>query len=380
MSNPELAPFTLVISDEEIADLQRRLDMTRWPDQLAGQAWVYGTDLGELRELATYWRNSFDWRKAEQWLNQWPQFQTSVDGEQVHFIHARSPRDDARPLLLTHGWPGSIVEFLHLIQPLTDPDDPSTPAFHVILPSLPGFTLSGPSKTTGVSPKRIAGMWVTLMKRLGYQGYLAQGGDWGGIITSWIGQLDPQNCAGIHLNMLPVSPTEEALADMTEDEQSKLGAAMQFQVDETGYQAIQSTKPQTLAAGLADSPAGQLSWILEKFRTWSDCDGDVFSVHDRDTFLTNVSLYWFTNTAGSSARIYHAFAATDQRAMADSVTVPTAVADFPKEIYRTSQRWASMTHNLVQWSSFDRGGHFAALEQPDLLLNDIRMFARTLSD
>ena len=380
MSTSNIVPFTLAVPDNEVADLQRRLAMTRWPDQLEGQEWVYGTDLGELQDLASYWCDSFDWRKAEQGLNQWSQFRTNLDGEQVHFIHARSSRDDARPLLLTHGWPGSVVEFLHLIGPLTEPEDPSAPAFHVIVPSLPGFTLSGPSVTVGVSPKRIAGMWATLMSRLGYTGYLAQGGDWGGIITSWIGQLDPGNCVGIHLNMLPVSPSEEAMADMTGDEEAKLGATMQFQVKETGYQAIQSTKPQTLAAGLADSPAGQLSWILEKFRSWSDCGGNVFSVHDRDTFLTNVSLYWFTNTAGSSARIYHAFAATDERAMADAVTVPTAVADFPKEIYRTSQRWASMTHNLVQWSSFDRGGHFAALEQPDLLLNDVRKFAQTLSD
>ncbi len=379
-SSSDVAPFELSVDDAEITDLQRRLDSTRWPDQLAGQEWVYGTDLGELRDLVHYWRNEFQWNEAEATINKWPQFTTSLAGENVHFIHARSSRNDARPLLLSHGWPGSIVEFLHLIQPLTEPKDPTTPAFHVIIPSLPGFTLSGPTVTTGVSPKRIATMWISLMVRLGYDNYLAQGGDWGAIITSWIGQLDPRHCAGIHLNMLPLSPTEALMSSMSSEEEIILESTMAFQAHEAGYQAIQSSKPQTLAYALTDSPVGLLSWILEKFRTWTDCDGDIFSVHHRDTLLSNVALYWFTATAGSAARIYYEFAAVDNAGLASKVTVPTGVADFPKEIYRSSRRWAEETHHIVHWSRFTRGGHFAALEQPKVLLEDLRLFATKLTE
>ena len=370
--------FNLSVSDSEIEDLRRRLEATRWPDQLPGQAWTYGTDIDELRSLVSYWSNEFDWRKAEKSINAWPQFLTTIDGEQVHFIHARSSRADARPLILSHGWPGSIVEFLDLIKPLTEPDDPSLPAFHVVVPSLPGFGLSGPTVTTGVSPRRIARMWMSLMAELGYDQYVAQGGDWGAIITGWIGQLDPVHCAGIHINMLAVTPTEALMANMSAEESEMLGAAMEFQTGETGYQAIQRTKPQTLAYALTDSPTGLLSWILEKFRTWSDCDGDVFSVHDRDRVLTNVALYWFTRTAGSAARIYYELTAEDQGALATSVTVPTAAAVFPKEIYRCSRRWAESSYNIVQWTEFAHGGHFAALEHPIQLLTDIRRFGSTV--
>ncbi len=375
-----ISEFRFSVADEDISDLHGRLKNTRWPDQLPGQAWIYGTDMAELQALTKYWLNDFDWKSAENSINAWPQFLTTIDGEQIHFIHARSPRSDARPLILSHGWPGSIVEFLHLIRPLIEPEDPSLPAFHVVAPSLPGFTLSGPTITPGVSPRRIAKMWISLMAQLGYDQYLAQGGDWGAIITSWIGQLDPTHCAGIHINMLTVTPTDELMVDMSEDETQMLGAAMAFQTSETGYQAIQGTKPQTLAYALNDSPVGLLSWILEKFRTWSDCDGDVFGVHDRDRLLANVALYWFTGTAGSAARIYYEFSVADERAVADSVAVPTAGAMFPLEIYRCSRRWAESSYNIVQWTEFDRGGHFAALEQPVALLEDIRRFAGTIDD
>lgn len=369
----EISDFTLRVSEEELADLSVRLELTRWPDQLQGQEWVYGAELGELQDLVSYWMDDFDWRKAEASINQWPQFSTSIQKENVHFIHARSERPDARPLLLTHGWPGSVVEFLDLIEPLTSPADSAAPAFHVVIPSLPGFGLSGPTMTVGISPRTIATMWIELMERLGYDGYIAQGGDWGAIITSWIGELDPARCAGIHINMLPITPTQELLADMTAQEQEMLGEAMAFRDNETGYQAIQSTKPQTLSFGLADSPSGQLAWIYEKFRTWSDCEGDVFSVHDRDRFLTNVALYWFTNTGGSSARIYYEFAAGG-RQTASQVLVPTGAALFAKEIYQASRRWAESVFNVVHWSEFPVGGHFAALERPTELITDIRNF------
>lgn len=376
--DPGITPFTLSVTEVELSDLRQRLQQTRWPDQLPGQEWVYGAELSEVQSLVAYWIDEFDWASAEASINAWPQFTTTLDGENVHFIHARSARKDAQPLLLSHGWPGSIAEFLHLIEPLTNPEDDATPAFHVVVPSLPGFGLSGPTVTTGVSPARIAQMWATLMARLGYTGYLAQGGDWGAIITGLLGQLDPDHCAGIHLNMLPLVPTEELMADITDAEQGLLLAAMGFQGAETGYQSIQGTKPQTLAFAHADSPSGLLAWIYEKFRTWSDCDGDVFSSHDRDRLLTNVCLYWLTNTAGSAARIYYEFDHADGRALATKVTVPTAVADFPKEMYRCSRRWAESVYNVIQWSEFDEGGHFAALEQPESLVQDIRAFGTAL--
>ena len=369
-----LTPFTVSIPNADLDDLRTRLERTRWPDQLPGQEWVYGTERSELQELCRYWATSYDWRRAEQELNRFPQYRTEVDGEQVHLYHVRSNRPDALPLLLTHGWPGSVVEFLHLVEPLTDPVDPAVPAFHVVVPSLPGFAFSGPTRTTGVSPKRIATMWAALMEGLGYQRYVAQGGDWGAIITSHLGALDPEHCAAIHLNMIVAPPTPALLDDATDDERAKFAALLQFQGEETGYQEIQGTRPQTLAYALSDSPAGLCGWILEKFRTWSDCDGDVFSVHDRDRFLTNVMLYWLTNTAGSAARIYYEFRHVDGRQTATSVPVPMGGADFPGEIYRASRRWAEERFDVRHWSTFERGGHFAALERPDDLLGEIRSF------
>lgn len=369
-----LEPFTVSVPEADLEDLRSRLDRTRWPDQLPGQEWVYGTERSELQELCRYWAVEYDWRRAEQELNRFPQYLTEIDGERVHLYHVRSSRPDARPLLLTHGWPGSVVEFLHLIQPLTEPDDADVPAFSVVVPSLPGFGFSGHTKTTGVSPRRIASMWAQLMAGLGYQRYVAQGGDWGAIITSHLGALDPEHCAAIHLNMVVAPPSPALLDDATEDERHKFAALLQFQAAETGYQEIQGTKPQTLAYALSDSPAGLCGWIYEKFRTWSDCDGDVFGVHDRDRFLTNVMLYWLTNTAGSAARIYYEFRFVDQRQTALSVPVPMGAADFPGEIYRASQRWAEQRFDVRHWSTFERGGHFAALERPDDLLGEIRGF------
>jgi epoxide hydrolase len=369
----ELTPFTVSIDESELDELRQRLDRTRWPDQLPGQGWDYGVERSELQELCRYWAERYDWRAAEAELNRHPQFLTELDGEQVHLYHVRSSRDDARPLLLTHGWPGSIVEFLHLIEPLTEPG-PGEPAFHLVVPSLPGFGFSGPTRTTGVSPKRIAGMWAELMAGLGYDRYGAQGGDWGAIITSHLGVLDPDHCAAIHLNMVLAPPTRELLDDATDDERQRFGQLVRFQAEETGYQEIQGTKPQTLAYALTDSPAGLCAWIYEKFRTWSDCGGDVFSVHDRDRFCTNVMLYWLTGTAGSAARIYYEFRRADGRETASSVPVPMGAADFPGEVYRASRRWAETRYDVRRWTTFERGGHFAALERPTDLVGDLRAF------
>jgi epoxide hydrolase len=368
-----LTPFTVSIAEAELEDLRARLARTRWPDQLPGQEWVYGAERAELQDLCVYWADRYDWRRAEAELNRFPQFLTELDGEQVHLYHVRSSRDDALPLLLTHGWPGSVVEFLHLIQPLTEPG-PDEPAFHVVVPSLPGFGFSGPTRTAGVSPRRIAQMWAELMDGLGYERYGAQGGDWGAIISTHLAALDAEHCVALHLNMVLAQPSDEQLEDATEDERQRWDGLRHFQAEETGYQQIQGTKPQTLAYALTDSPVGLCAWIFEKFRTWSDCDGDVFGVHDRDRFLTNVMLYWLTNTAGSAARIYYEARHVDRRAIPATVPVPMGAADFPGEIYRAPRRWAESRYDVRHWSTFERGGHFAALERPTDLVSDLRTF------
>jgi len=373
MSELVVAPFTIEIADEQLEDLRLRLARARWPDQLAGQEWTYGAELGEVQELVEYWAGSYNWRQAEAELNQLPQFTNS---EQVHFLHIRSSHKDATPLLLSHGWPGSIVEFLDLIVPLTEPTSGGRP-FHLVIPSLPGFGFSGPTVTEGVSPQRIAGIFVELMAGLGYNKYVAQGGDWGAIITGHIGRADPEHCIGIHLNMVTAAPTPEMLDDASEEELAILTSIGEFQEFETGYQAIQGTKPQTLSFAMADSPVGLCAWIYEKFWRWTDSNGAPFSVIDKDRFLTNLMLYWLTNTAGSASRIYYEFRAAGSE-LATGVSVPTAGAIFPKEIYKASRRWAEQAFNIVHWTTFEEGGHFAALEQPEALVNDIRSFVDKL--
>ncbi len=371
-------PFAIDIPEAALDDLKRRLGATRWPDQLPGQEWVYGAEKSELQELVAHWANGYNWRTAENEINRWPQFLTTIDGEQIHLVHVRSADADAIPLLLTHGWPGSIVEFVHLIETLTAPTDGATP-FHLVIPSLPGFGFSGPTVTTGVHPQRIAGMWKQLMAGLGYDRYVAQGGDWGSIITSFLARADPEHCIGVHLNMLAIAPSSELIADATDEERLMLERNVAFRTHETGYQAIQGSKPQTLSYALADSPTGLCAWIYEKFHTWTDNNGQVFDTIDRDRFLTNVMLYWLTNTAGSAARIYYEFQHAGQRlSSSDRGAVPMAGAMFEKEIYRASRRWAEEYFKVVHWSTFDEGGHFAALEQPEALVDDLRSFVALL--
>lgn len=376
-----ITPFTIDIPQDDLDDLRRRLQATRWPDQMPGQEWVYGAELSEVQAIVDYWAHDYDWRAAEAVINAHPQFTIQLQGENVHFLHVRSPHEDAVPLLLTHGWPGSIVEFLQVIEPLSSPEDGARP-FHLVIPALPGFGFSGPTVTPGVSPARIASMWAELMAALGYDRYVAQGGDWGAIVTGLLGEADPDHCLGIHINMVTSRPTPELMEDATPQEQEAVAALMHFQAEETGYQAIQGTKPQTLAFAHADSPAGLAAWILEKFHTWSDRggpDGNVFDVHSRDAFCTNLMLYWLTNTAGSAARIYYEHRTNDRR-MASAVEVPMAGAIFPAEIYRSSRRFAEAIFNVVHWSEFDRGGHFAAMEQPDTLMADLRSFVDQILD
>ncbi len=380
---PAIRPFKIEVPDAVLADLRERLARTRWPDQIPGTGWEYGTELGYLKELCETWRTSYDWRKHEAALNRWPQFETRIDGQRLHFVHARSKHADAFPLVITHGWPGSVVEFQKLLPLLVDPTahgGEARDAFHVVCPSLPGYGWSGPTHERGWDPERIAKAELELMRRLGHSRYGAQGGDWGAIITSWIGTLDPAHCAGIHLNMLIAPPPPDAKpAALTPDEQQRLAQAAQFQGEGAGYQAIQGTKPQTLAYGLTDSPAGLAGWIVEKFRAWSDCQGDVERVITRDELLTNLTTYWVTGTINSSTRLYYEMRQRAKLPFADGrIEVPTGVAVFPKEVYNAPRAWAERYYNVTHWSVFVAGGHFAALERPAELAADLRTFFRTL--
>jgi microsomal epoxide hydrolase len=375
----EVLPFRIEIPQADLDDLRDRLARTRWPDQLPGVGWDYGIPLEYVRELAEYWRTGYDWRVHEARLNAFDQFTTTIDGQLIHFLHVRSAESGALPLIITHGWPGSVVEFMNVIGPLTDPaahgGDPAD-AFHLVVPSIPGYGFSGPTRDRGWDVRRIARAWASLMERLGYQRYGAQGGDWGSSISRELGLIAPGHLIGVHLNML-IPYVRDEPADLTEQERGRLEALRRFQSTGSGYFAIQSTRPQTLAYGLTDSPAGQLAWITEKFGEWTD-GGLPDEAVDRDQLLTNVTLYWVTGTAGSSARLYYETARSRAWAPPAVSAVPTGVAVFPREIAPPIRRFAELSDNIVHWSEFDRGGHFAAMEVPDLLVRDVRAFFRAV--
>ncbi|GGW30515.1 epoxide hydrolase family protein [Streptomyces griseoloalbus] len=392
-SPPEsIRPFRVDIPQSALDDLRDRLDRTRWPDPLAGTGWAYGVPQEYLRELVRYWRHEYDWRASEARLNEWPQFTTVVDGATVHFAHVRSPEPDATPLVVTHGWPGSIVEFLHVLGPLTDPaahGGDRADAFHVVVPSIPGFGLSGPAPDTGWEAGRVADAWAELMRRLGYERFGAQGGDWGAAISRELGRAHPERVIGVHLNLLPgaqatTEPTAAELDALGPEERERTLASWrrwsEWSREGTGYAVLHSTRPQTLAYALHDSPVGQLAWIVEKFWEWTDSEELVEEAVDRDLLLTNVMLYWLTGTAGSSARIYYERAHATGRAArpAEPSAAPTALALFPAELQIPLRHKAERTENLVRWTEFDRGGHFAAMEEPDLLVGDVRAFFRQL--
>ncbi|MEU3064473.1 epoxide hydrolase family protein [Streptomyces subrutilus] len=382
-----LHAFRLDVPQRELDDLGERLARVRWPDELPGVGWAYGIPLERMRPLVEYWRDGYDWRAAEARLNSWPQFTTTVDGARVHFAHLRSPEPDATPLLMTHGWPGSIVEFQEVADLLTDPrahgGDPAD-AFHLVLPGIPGFGLSGPTAETGWEFKRVARAFGTLMERLGYRSYGVQGGDWGAAISRELGRLEPDRVLGVHLNLLPGAgatrePDPAELAALDPAERARTLASWERQRtwarDRQGYADIQATRPQTLAYGLNDSPVGLLAWIAEKFAEWADPGCPV----DRDRTLTNVMLYWLTGTAGSAARIYYERAHADYAGQPPEVSrTPTALADFPHDNFIPLRHVAARTDHIVRWTTFDRGGHFPAMEVPDLLVGDVRAFFRTL--
>ncbi|TXK39417.1 epoxide hydrolase family protein [Nonomuraea sp. C10] len=364
--------FHLDIPQADLDDLRERLSRTRYPVQTPGAGSERGVTVAELRELAGYWATGYDWRAHEAELNAHPQYVTEIDGQDIHFLHVRSPEPDATPLILTHGWPGSVVEFLDVIGPLTDPEahggDPAD-AFHLVIPSVPGFGPSAPLRGTGWTLGRIARAWATLMARLGYERYGAQGGDWGSGISRELGLTDAEHVIGVHVNYLMTFPSGD-LGEVSESDKARLAKLEEFTGDMGGYMAIQSSRPHTLGFGLADSPAGQLAWIAEKFREWTD------RPVDRDRLLTNVSLYWLTNTADSAAQIYWEF--SHAWSMPQSSPTPLGVAVFPHDIVLPIRRLAERTDKVVHWTEFETGGHFAAMEEPELLVRDIRAFFRSV--
>jgi pimeloyl-ACP methyl ester carboxylesterase len=374
----KISPYRIDIPQGALDDLRERLGRTRWPDELPGVGWDLGVPLDYLKGLAEYWATTYDWRGQEAVLNEFAQFTTTIDDQNVHFLHVRSPEPGALPLLITHGWPGSIAEFLDIISPLVDPaahgGDPAD-AFHVIAPSIPGFGFSGPTHETGWNTVRVARAWAELMRRLGYERYGAQGGDTGALVSPELGRIDPEHLAGIHVNNLLTFPSGQP-GNLSDADQGRLKLMQRWQNEMAGYASIQSTRPQTLAYALTDSPAGQLAWIVEKFKEWTDPATELpEDAVDRDRLLTDVSIYWLTATAGSSARLYYEGAKSWGQANEPSA-VPTGVAVFPMDI--TIRSIAESQHNIVHWTEFDRGGHFAAMEAPDLLVADVREFFRPL--
>jgi pimeloyl-ACP methyl ester carboxylesterase len=381
-ADAEIQPFHLEVAERDLDDLRARLDRTRWPDELPGSGWDLGVPLGYIRTLAAYWRDEYAWREQEARLNELPQFTTSIDGANIHFLHVRSPEADALPLIVTHGWPGSVVEFLDILGPLTDPRahgaDPSD-AFHVVAPSIPGFGLSGRTTERGWTTQRVARAWSELMHRLGYSRYGAQGGDTGAIVSPELGRIDPEHVVGVHANGLhafaPIDPAEAA--ELSAGERARVERLEYLMREQAGYVMLQTTRPQTLSYGLNDSPVGQLAWIVEKFQEWTDPAADLpEDAVDKDLLLTNVMLYWLTGTAGSSARMYYETAHSGAWAASPKSDVPTGVAVFPHDV--SIRRTVEQEHHVVHWSEFDRGGHFAAMEAPDLLATDVREFFRPL--
>lgn len=373
--------FRIDIPETELTDLRERLTRTRWPEAATVDGWTQGVPLDYARELCDYWAAAYDWRRCEAELNALPQYLTSLDGGgddsvDIHFIHARSPHENAMPLLLTHGWPGSVIEYVGLVDALTKPADPAD-AFHVIIPSLPGFGFSGKPAVAGWSVERIAVAWAQLMDRLGYERYSASGGDWGSIITPVLATGAPENVIGIHLTMPLVPPPRDVeIGELTPAEQEGLRRRARFDEVGRGYSHEQSTRPQTLGYGLVDSPAGQCMWIVEKFWEWTDCAGHPENVISRDRMLDNVMLYWLPATAASSARIY--WESFKRRPM-DPVATPTGVTLFPMELARLPRRWIERRFSDIRhWSEPKVGGHFGSLEQPDVFVDELRTFFRPL--
>ena len=370
----DISPFVISISDEQITDLKNRIANTRWPDAETTSGWNQGVPLAYLKELVQYWGEQYDQQRLANRLNAFDNFKTNLLGLNIHFMHIKSSNPNARPLLLTHGWPGSVVEFLKVIGPLTEPQEhggTADDAFHLVIPSLPGYGFSDKPQATGWGVEKIADAWSTLMARLGYSEYFAQGGDWGSVITSYIARQDPEHCLGIHISMGIVAPDPNA-ENLTANELSIMAGWKYYQDWDSGYSKQQATRPQTLGYGLVDSPSGQAAWIVEKFYQWMDCGGHPENIVSRDELLDNIMVYWLTGSGASSARLYwESFGGGEGREQ--PVSIPMGATISAKDIFRTSERFASRVFtNIVYWKDKEEGGHFAAFEQPNAFVSELR--------
>lgn len=376
----EITPFSITIDPADIDDLRTRLKQTRFPEAETPDDWSQGIPLDYVKDVCAYWARDYDMNRIAERINRYPQFKTVIDGVGIHFLHVRSNVDNAKPLIMTHGWPGSVVEFLKVIDPLVDPaahggnaDD----AFHVVCPSLPGYGYSDKPTEPGWGIEKIADAWGELMSRLGYDAYVAQGGDWGAVVTASIGARDAAHCQAFHLNMVVAPPDPDTMDSLTDLETSALAGMQHYQEKDSGYSKQQSTRPQTLGYGLADSPAGQAAWIMEKFWAWTDCDGHPENVLTRDEMLDDVMMYWLTNSAASSARLY--WQSFGSGGAGEPTDTPMGGSIFPKEIFRASRRWAEKRFtNIIHWNVLDKGGHFAAFEQPEVFVNEVRNCFRSV--
>lgn len=382
-------PFRIEIPQTQLDDLHRRLADTRWPDEPADLGWSRGVPVGYLKDLAEYWRTGYDWRAAEAALNKYPQYTTTIDGATVHYLHVRSPEPDATPMIMTHGWPSTVAEYLDVIEPLTNPrahgGDPSD-AFHLVIPSLPGYGFSGPLRETGWNLFRIGAAWAQLMAGLGYDRYIAQGGDFGAFASQALAGAAFEHVLGLHVTFVFAGPSGDPgeMAGLSQQELGRLGRAQHFVADQSGYMKLQSTRPQTLAYALTDSPVGQLAWIVERFKEWTDAEKVPEDAIDRDRILTTASIYWLTGTAGSSAQLYYEVAdmlpvAPEPPAPPLPLPLPAGVSVFPGDLAPPVRRFAEAgLPNIVQWREHDRGGHFPAMEEPDLFVDDLRALGRVL--
>jgi epoxide hydrolase len=379
-ANPVIAPFTYHAPQSALDDLRQRLAHARWPERETVADWAQGVPLAQLRALVEYWRTDYDWRRCEATLNSFAQYRAEIDGLGIHFLHIRSRHADALPVIITHGWPGSVIEFFKIIGPLTNPTahgGHAQDAFHVIAPSLPGFGFSDKPVARGWNSARIARAWAELMSRLGYDRYVAQGGDWGSVVTTVMARQRPAGLAAIHLNMPFVIPDPIPTEGLSAEEQRAVDGYQRFLSDGFGYFLLQATRPQTIGYALTDSPVGQAAWIYEKFHAWTDNDGDPEDALTRDEMLDTVTLYWLTETAASSARMYLENA--DVTGDPPVIEMPVGCSIFPREIVPAPRSWAERVYpNLIHWNELDRGGHFAAFEQPALFTQELRACFRSV--
>ena len=373
--------FRVRVPKSALTDLKRRLANTRWPERETVAGWGQGVPLSYMRELVEYWQTDYDWQRCQDELNALPQFVTEIDGLDIHFLHIKSPHKNALPMVMTHGWPGSILEFMKVIGPLTDPEaygGKGEDAFHVVIPTLPGFGFSAKPESSGWGIERIGRAWGELMARLGYKRYVAQGGDWGSAVTHAMGMSETTHCSAIHVNMPLLSPSAALTATPTEQEISALAGTQHYFDWDSGYSKEQSTRPQTVGYGLVDSPVAQCAWIMEKFWAWTDSHGHPENILNRDELLDNVMMYWLPAAGASAARIYwESFSVI--LAAKPQIHMPVGVSIYPREIFRASRRWCEERYTkLIHFNVLEQGGHFAAFEQPLVFVNEVRTCFRQM--